>query len=53
MTWQQWVLVIDIAISGLVILGRGLTESTRRYTVADGVLGAIECGFLIWLVMSL
>lgn len=53
MTWQQWVLIIDLALAGLVIFGRGCAGSTHTYTIADGVFGLAECVFLIWLVTSL
>lgn len=52
MSIWELIVVVDLALAGLVILGRGLLGSHRTYTLVDGVLGAAECAFLIWVVVT-
>lgn len=52
MTVWHWIVIADLALSGLVIFGRGCAGSSREYTMSDGILGLAEIAFLIWIVAA-
>ena len=41
-----------LVLSGVIVVVRGLTFSTREYTPWDAILAPIEIGLLIWLVTA-
>lgn len=39
-----------LIMSGAIVFVRGIAGTSRRYTMLDSILGAIEIAFLVWLV---
>jgi hypothetical protein len=46
-------IVADLALSALIVLGRGAARTVRTYTPCDAVIGVIEVGLMIWGVLWL
>lgn len=50
MTGWQWLTIAWLALSGLIVVVRGVVGSTRAYTMGDAVFGFAEIAFFIWVV---